>query len=165
MQQGADGGVYFCSDDQVLHPVQDQVQMDHVTKPWTREAWERARPWVLEQRQKLEVAGWSVAAPARVSYTFARTLQVGVMTHIESIDRRNSSSSKRRLLTVPTRRMDVSVDSTVEMIHLTDARLNLLQISTSEFPRSLSILLEPAAVKSNQIPLIPIMKSSAKRNG
>lgn len=32
-----------------------------MSKPWTREAWERAKPWVMEQRQKLEDRHWTQA--------------------------------------------------------------------------------------------------------
>lgn len=36
--------------------------MSHVTsRPWTRDAWERAKPWIMEQRQKLEDRHWSQA--------------------------------------------------------------------------------------------------------
>ncbi|KAK0518559.1 hypothetical protein OC835_007805 [Tilletia horrida] len=52
------GSVVFCSEEEHLQAAQDVVKLDHVNKPWTREAWERARPWILEQRQKLESNGW-----------------------------------------------------------------------------------------------------------
>lgn len=36
-----------------------RIGLPHVlSKPWEREAWERAKPWVMEQRQKLEDRHW-----------------------------------------------------------------------------------------------------------
>lgn len=49
----------------MLDTVLKQVRLVHVTKPWTRDAWERAKPWVLEQRQKLEDGHWTQADSLR----------------------------------------------------------------------------------------------------
>ncbi|KDN46265.1 hypothetical protein K437DRAFT_268148 [Tilletiaria anomala UBC 951] len=64
-KKGPDGGVLFSSSDAILNAVAEQVKLTHITKPWTRDAWERAKPWVLEQRQKLEGMGWASADVAR----------------------------------------------------------------------------------------------------
>ncbi|UZJ54064.1 hypothetical protein CBS101457_003384 [Exobasidium rhododendri] len=56
---GIEGSVQFDSSDSVIEAAKTQLNLPHVNKPWTRDAWERARPWVLEQRQKLESNGWS----------------------------------------------------------------------------------------------------------
>lgn len=64
--KGFDGGIYFDTSDSTMDTAAKQVNLAHITKPWTRDAWERARPWVLEQRQKLESQGWSSVDGARV---------------------------------------------------------------------------------------------------
>lgn len=65
--QGIDGGITFDSSDAIIDEAQKQVNLPHVTKTWTRDAWERARPFVLEQRQKLETNGWTNVDGLRVS--------------------------------------------------------------------------------------------------
>ncbi|PWN53890.1 hypothetical protein IE53DRAFT_372801 [Violaceomyces palustris] len=63
--QPSDCGVVFDSSEPTLEAAKQQVKLEHVNKPWTRDAWERAKPFVLEQRQKLEGQGWSNADGAR----------------------------------------------------------------------------------------------------
>lgn len=65
--QSVDGGINFDSSDATLEAAQEQVNLPHVTKVWTRDAYERARPWILEQRQKLETMGWTSVEGVRVS--------------------------------------------------------------------------------------------------
>lgn len=65
----ADSGAIFDSSTETLDAAKEQVKLDHITKPWTRDAWERAKPFILEQRQKLESNGWASADAARVSCT------------------------------------------------------------------------------------------------
>ncbi|SOV02894.1 uncharacterized protein UDID_06079 [Ustilago sp. UG-2017a] len=60
-----DCGVIFDSSDEVLDEAKKMVRLDHVSKPWTRESWEKARPFILEQRQKLETSGWASTDSAR----------------------------------------------------------------------------------------------------
>lgn len=62
---GIEGGIHFDSSDSVSDNARKQVNLEHITKPWTRDTWERARPWILEQRQKLEGLGWSNVDGAR----------------------------------------------------------------------------------------------------
>jgi hypothetical protein len=62
-----DGGINFDSSDATIDAAQEQVNLHHVTKVWTRDAYERARPWILEQRQKLETMGWTSVEGVRVS--------------------------------------------------------------------------------------------------
>lgn len=64
-RKGPDGGIKFSSSESTLHAVAEQTKLTHITKPWTRDAWERAKPFVLEQRQKLEGMGWSPADAQR----------------------------------------------------------------------------------------------------
>ncbi|PWN88095.1 hypothetical protein FA10DRAFT_232892 [Acaromyces ingoldii] len=63
--QPSPGGIYFDSSDATVDATAKLVNLTHITKPWTRDAWERAKPWILEQRQKLESNGWSNADGAR----------------------------------------------------------------------------------------------------
>ena len=62
---GIEGGIHFDSSDSIAENARKQVNLAHITKPWTRDTWERARPWILEQRQKLEGLGWSNVDGAR----------------------------------------------------------------------------------------------------
>lgn len=63
-----------------------QINLPHITKPWTRDAWERAKPFVLEQRQKLEGMGWSNVDGARTElYVLKRNAPAGSFTEDGSI--------------------------------------------------------------------------------
>ncbi|KAL9940265.1 hypothetical protein V8E36_000970 [Tilletia maclaganii] len=77
-----DGGVYFSSADTTLTQAQSTTGLEHITKPWTRDAWEKARPWILEQRQKLEAEhGWTPAPAARTElFVLKRNAPQGAMT-------------------------------------------------------------------------------------
>ncbi|CAD6885011.1 unnamed protein product [Tilletia laevis] len=75
------GGVWFDSNDSTLDTAQGVVHLPHVTKPWTREAWDRARPWILEQRQKLESNGWVPTDATRTElYVLKRNAPAGAFT-------------------------------------------------------------------------------------
>lgn len=65
--QGPDGGVVFEATDASLQSAAEQTGLQHVTKVWSRHAWERATPWILSQRQKLEGNGWTTGDSLRVS--------------------------------------------------------------------------------------------------
>lgn len=65
-QQTLDGGIHFDSSEATIDKATKQVNLQFVNKPWTRDAWERARPWLLEQRQKLESQGWAPIDGLRV---------------------------------------------------------------------------------------------------
>lgn len=83
---GVDGGVYFDSSDSVMDTAHKQVNLPHIAKPWTRDAWERAKPWVLEQRQKLEGMGWSSVDGARTElYVLKKNAPAGSFTEDGSI--------------------------------------------------------------------------------
>ncbi|SJX64271.1 uncharacterized protein SRS1_14920 [Sporisorium reilianum f. sp. reilianum] len=76
-----DCGVIFDSSDVVLDEARKMVRLDHVSKPWTRESWEKARPFILEQRQKLESSGWAGTDSARTElYVLRRTAPHGAFT-------------------------------------------------------------------------------------
>ncbi|PWY97497.1 hypothetical protein BCV70DRAFT_50317 [Testicularia cyperi] len=76
-----DCGVIFDSSDAVLDEAKKMVRLDHVSKPWTRESWEKARPFILEQRQKLETSGWSGTDSARTElYVLRRNAPHGAFT-------------------------------------------------------------------------------------
>ncbi|KIS67968.1 uncharacterized protein UMAG_04014 [Mycosarcoma maydis] len=76
-----DCGVIFDSSDAVLDEARKMVRLDHVSKPWTRESWEKARPFILEQRQKLETTGWAGADSARTEmYVLRRNAPHGAFT-------------------------------------------------------------------------------------
>lgn len=64
-RKGPEGGILYSAGDQILEATRQQARYTHITKPWTREAWEKARPWILEQRQKMEAQGWSPVDGAR----------------------------------------------------------------------------------------------------
>ncbi|KAE8213157.1 hypothetical protein CF319_g9199, partial [Tilletia indica] len=69
-----------------LEAAHNVVHLDHVTKPWTREAWERARPWILEQRQKLESNGWVPTDANRTElYVLKRNAPAGAFTEDGSL--------------------------------------------------------------------------------
>lgn len=110
--QGVDGGIKFDSSDSTIEAAQKQMNLNHVTKPWTRDAWERARPWVLEQRQKLESSGWSSVDCLRVSSSSTTSTNLkGLLTTntFPSPHRRNSLSLKSQPLLDRTPKMDVSL--------------------------------------------------------
>ncbi|KAE8230447.1 hypothetical protein CF326_g4555 [Tilletia indica] len=80
------GGVWFDSTESTLEAAHNVVHLDHVTKPWTREAWERARPWILEQRQKLESNGWVPTDANRTElYVLKRNAPAGAFTEDGSL--------------------------------------------------------------------------------
>ncbi|KAK0542792.1 hypothetical protein OC846_006636 [Tilletia horrida] len=80
------GGVKFDSNESNLQAAANVVHLDHVNKPWTREAWERARPWVLEQRQKLESNGWVPTDANRTElYVLKRNAPQGAFTEDGSL--------------------------------------------------------------------------------
>ena len=71
----------FDSSDAVLDEARKMVRLNHVSKPWTRESWEKARPFILEQRQKLETSGWSSTDSARTEmYVLRRNAPHGAFT-------------------------------------------------------------------------------------
>ncbi len=57
------------------------VRLNHVSKPWTRESWEKARPFILEQRQKLETSGWAGTDSARTElYVLRRNAPTALLS-------------------------------------------------------------------------------------
>jgi hypothetical protein len=73
--------VIFDSSDAVLDEAKKMVRLNHVSKPWTRESWEKARPFILEQRQKLETSGWAGTDSARTElYVLRRNAPHGAFT-------------------------------------------------------------------------------------
>lgn len=71
----------FDSSDAVLDEAKKMVRLDHVSKPWTRESWEKARPFILEQRQKLESSGWTNTDSVRTEmYVLRRSAPHGAYT-------------------------------------------------------------------------------------
>lgn len=76
-----DCGVLFDSSDAVLDKAKEMVRLDHISKPWTRESWEKARAFILEQRQKLETSGWTGTDSARTElYVLRRNAPHGAFT-------------------------------------------------------------------------------------
>ncbi|KAN0061290.1 hypothetical protein ACQY0O_006136 [Thecaphora frezii] len=77
----SDCGVIFDPSDAVIEDAKKQIRLEHITKPWTRDSWEKAKPFVLEQRQKLESNGWSSADAARTElYVLRRNAPHGSFT-------------------------------------------------------------------------------------
>ncbi|EPQ31397.1 uncharacterized protein PFL1_00732 [Pseudozyma flocculosa PF-1] len=77
----SDCGVIFDASDATIEDAKKQIRLEHITKPWTRDAWEKAKPFVLEQRQKLEGSGWSSTDAARTElYVLRRNAPHGSFT-------------------------------------------------------------------------------------
>jgi len=76
---GPTGGIDFS--EAGVEAAAAQVQLGHVSKPHARDAWERAKPWMLEQRQKLEGLGWAPVDKARTElYVLKRMAPHGSFT-------------------------------------------------------------------------------------
>lgn len=79
--QKSAGTINFLSTEETLDSAQQQVRLPHISKPFARESWERARPWMLMQRQKLEGMGWAPADNARIDlYSLKRNAPHGSFT-------------------------------------------------------------------------------------
>ncbi|CAO1628707.1 unnamed protein product [Sympodiomycopsis kandeliae] len=80
-RSGPDGGILFEANDSTLESTVQQTGLTHVNKPWSRHAWERAIPWVLSQRQKLEGNGWTGGDAIRTElFVLKRPAPHGVYT-------------------------------------------------------------------------------------
>lgn len=76
-----DGGVVFEATDASLQSAAEQTGLQHVTKVWSRHAWERATPWILSQRQKLEGNGWTTGDSLRTElFVLKRNAPNGTFT-------------------------------------------------------------------------------------